>query len=184
MTTSVTVVVATRDRPALLEECLRALSFALRDADRVIVVDSASRSGRVRAVAKAAGAHVVRCEQPGACRARNAGWRTATTEIVAFTDDDCLPTPRWIAGLSTAFTRFPQAGFVTGRVLPDSVVRGRAELGLSHFVSEQSALFAADDDLREMGHGANMAWRRQVLEEIGGFDEGMGPGTPFRAAED
>ncbi|MHB1713138.1 MAG: glycosyltransferase family 2 protein, partial [Acidimicrobiales bacterium] len=38
--------------------------------------------------------------------------------------------------------------------------------------------------LREMGHGANMAWRRQVLEEIGGFDEGMGPGTPFRAAED
>jgi hypothetical protein len=49
---------------------------------------------------------------------------------------------------------------------------------------EQPALFNGDDDPAEIGHGANMAWRKPALEDLGGFDEGLGPGTALEAAED
>lgn len=183
-TAPVTVVVATRDRPSLLKECLSAVSSALRDGDGIIVVDSCSTSEEVRAVAEGAGAVVIRCDQPGASRARNAGWKVATTEIVAFTDDDCLPESGWLASLSAGFAELPEAAFVTGRLVADEVARGRAEFDLSLFDCEQPSRLEFNDDLEKMGHGANMAWRREALEAVGGFDEGMGPGTPFRAAED
>ncbi len=183
-TAPVTVVIATRDRPSLLKECLAAVSSVLRNGDGIIVVDSCSRSEEVRAVAEGAGAVVIRCDQPGASRARNAGWKAADTEIVAFTDDDCLPESGWLASLSAGFSGLPEAAFVTGRLVADSVERGRAEFDLSLFDYERPSRFELNDDLEKMGHGANMAWRREALEAVGGFDEEMGPGTPFRAAED
>ena len=168
----------------MLRDALDAVSLALRHDDEVIVVDSGSRTDHTRKTAEHAGALVLRSDRPGACRARNMGWRAATTDIVAFTDDDCLPTVGWVKAVSAAFVESPEASFLTGRVVADDVIRGHAELNLSLFVSDRPARFHLGDDLREMGHGANMAWRRSALAAIGGFDEGMGPGTEFRAAED
>lgn len=180
----VTVVLATRDRPELLRGALAAVGGSLRPGDQVVVVDSASRDPRVGEVALAAGATVVRCDRPGTCRARNAGMRASTTELLAFLDDDCLPRPGWIAGLVAALCRPPHPGFVTGRVLPGGEAPGRAQLALSVLEAETAAEFGPEDDPAVMGHGANMAWRRDALESIGGFDEALGPGAPLRAAED
>jgi GT2 family glycosyltransferase len=181
---AVTVVVATRDRPVLLAEALAAIGPSLRDEDRLVVVDSASRDPRVRAVAEASGAKVLRCDQPGACRARNMGIGAASTPVVAFTDDDCLPAPDWVTALSAAFATHPDAAFVTGRITLDEPISGRMQLGLSiHDVTVPAAVDAGSD-VSKIGHGANMAWRRADLEALGGFDEGLGPGTRLRAAED
>lgn len=180
---AITVVVATRDRPGMLEDTLSAVRSSSRSMDRLVVVDSASRDPAVGAVALSAGAELVRVELPGTCRARNAGWKKADTDLVAFTDDDCLPDPDWLGALATALDE-SDAGFVTGRVLPDATVAGRGMLTLSVIDSERADLFLAEEDPALMGHGANMAWRREVLEEIGGFDEMLGPGAPLRAAED
>ncbi len=181
---AVTVVVATRDRPVLLAEALAAIRRSLRKDDRLVVVDSASRDPRVRAVAESAGATVLRCDLPGACRARNMGVRAASTEVVAFTDDDCLPAPDWVPAVSAAFAANADVAFVTGRVTVDEPISGRMQLGLSiHDVAVPTDVNAGSD-VSKIGHGANMAWRRGQLEAIGGFDEGLGPGTPLRAAED
>lgn len=177
-----TAVVASRDRPLLLEGALAALATALGPDDRVVVVDSASSDDRVAMAARAAGADLVRCEQPGACRARNAGLRAATTELVAFTDDDCRPRPGWADALADAFTPGDPA-FVTGRVLADGGA-GRARLTLSVHDADEPADLHAGTDPSTIGHGANMAWRRFALAALGGFDEELGPGTPLRAAED
>ena len=158
---AITVVVATRDRPVLLAEALAAIGPSLRDEDRLVVVDSASRDPRVRAVAEASGATVLRCDQPGACRARNMGMRAASTPVVAFTDDDCLPAPDWVSALSAAFAAHPDAAFVTGRV----------DLGRADFGSDAARAvdprrrrspptMDAESDVSKIGHGANMAWRR------------------------
>ncbi len=181
---AVTVVVATRDRPVLLAEALAAIRRSLRKEDRLVVVDSASRDQRVRAVAESSGATVLRCDLPGACRARNMGLRAAATQVVAFTDDDCLPAPDWVPAVSAAFAARPGVAFVTGRVMVDEPVSGRMQLGLSiHDVAVPTEINAGSDVSR-IGHGANMAWRREHLRAIGGFDEGLGPGTPLLAAED
>ena len=181
---SVTVVIATRDRPKMLSDTLGAVRAALRIGDRIVVVDSASRSSDVRAIAEPGGATVLRCDRPGACLARNRGLREATTEIVAFTDDDCLPKSDWLHQLSAAFGRSPAPDFVTGRVLPIDIPPGRGQILLSVAVDGEPRTIMPGSDPSNMGHGANMAWRREVLAGIGGFDESLGPGAPFRAAED
>jgi glycosyltransferase involved in cell wall biosynthesis len=181
----ITVVIATRDRPELLEGALEAVNRVLRQRDEVIVVDSASRdAGAISRIASDAGATLIRCDQPGSSRARNLGWRAASTDIVAFTDDDCLPCEDWLDAVVVAFEHAPSASFVTGRVLPQFTGSPRARLHLAVTSREQPASFDADDDPADIGHGANMAWRKGALEDLGGFDEGMGPGAPLQAAED
>jgi glycosyltransferase involved in cell wall biosynthesis len=184
-TVPITVVIATRNRPELLKGALEAVNRVLRNSDAVIVVDSASHdAAAISHIASEAGATLIRCDQPGSSRARNAGWRAASSDIIAFTDDDCLPCDEWLDALVAAFDRTPLASFVTGRVVPEFTGSPRARLHLAVTSREQPALFDGDDDPADLGHGANMAWRKGALEELGGFDEGMGPGTALRAAED
>jgi glycosyltransferase involved in cell wall biosynthesis len=180
----ITVVVATRDRPAMLEHALGALSASLRAHDAAIVVDSASIDPAVRTVAERAGVHYLRCERPGTCLARNTGLAGAETDLVAFMDDDCLPEPGWIAALARAFADPSSPDFVTGRIESDERKHSRAQVALSLTTGDVPLTFEKGADPDAIGHGANMAWRRSVLSAIGGFDEQMGPGAPLRAAED
>ena len=186
---AVSVVIATRDRPALLQAALGAVGRSLRPGDEVIVVDSASRpsaAAAVAGVAATAGARLVRCDAPGTSRARNAGARVATADIVAFTDDDCLPEPDWLQAVAAVFEQHPGLGFVTGAVVPGHGANGTAPTGvaLSTMTGGASRAFAPDEDPDLLGHGANMAWDRAALIRMGGFDEAFGPGAPLRAAED
>lgn len=167
-----TVVVASRDRAALLAGCLDALTTALRPQDAVLVVDSSSPTAATVDLCRERGVDVLRLDVPGTSRARNAGWRAARTDLVAFTDDDCRPQPGWAAALAAALL---DADLVTGRVVADRVVAAPVSL--------------LDDPVpRAMttpyGHGANCALTRDLLERTGGFDERLGPGAPGRAAED
>jgi glycosyltransferase involved in cell wall biosynthesis len=100
-------------------------------------------------------AGALRVPRPGASLARNTGWRAAGTEWVAFVDDDVQVAPGWRAAAEA-----PVA------VTPD--------------VPEQ--LLDAGSALR--GVSANLLVRRAALEDVGGFDERLGPGTWSRAGED
>ncbi|HEX5266206.1 MAG TPA: glycosyltransferase [Acidimicrobiales bacterium] len=175
----VAVVVCTRDRPAMLEGALTALRQALRPGDEAVVVDSASTAPTTAAVARAAGFEVVRCDEPGASRARNAGARSTAAPIVAFTDDDCRVLPDWTSAIAAAF-QDPAVGFVSGRVLPD-----RSEgPTVSAEGSQERRRFVGNQDPHDIGHGASMAFRRQALGAAGGFDERLGAGVRLRGAED
>ena len=54
----------------------------------------------------------------GPAAARNAGWRAACGEIVAFTDDDCIPEADWLSsGLAMFDATFTRVDAVSGRVI-------------------------------------------------------------------
>jgi glycosyltransferase involved in cell wall biosynthesis len=181
---SVAVVIATRDRPALLQGALEALARSVRAPDRLIVVDSGSVDPTVGEVASAAGATVVRCELPGLGRARNAGLAMVQEDVVAFTDDDCRPEPHWVASVAAAFGHPSRPAFVTGQVRPDAMPTARASMAIALTEKLQARLLGDGDDPRQFGHGANMAWRTDALRRIGNFDEAMGVGSLLRAGED
>jgi glycosyltransferase involved in cell wall biosynthesis len=178
---SVTAILCTRDRPALLEGALAALVPELRHEDRCLVVDSASRdAASIAAVTRDAGVELVRADRPGLSRARNVGVAASSSPIVAFTDDDCRPMNGWAAGIAAAFEGVADLGFVTGTVTADR----EAKLPIAVSGDRTARRFTAGDDPTTCGHGANMAFRRDALVAIGGFDEHLGAGGPLRAAED
>jgi GT2 family glycosyltransferase len=171
----VAVVVATRDRPELLEGALNALAGVLRPQDELVVVDSASTKDTTRVLCERLGVRVITAPAPGTSLARNTGVAATTADLVAFTDDDCLPQPGWTAALAAAFQPDPRIGLVTGRVLADREVA--APLSLQE--SKRTRYFTYPT-----GHGANCCFRRTAFDAVGGFDERLGPGAPGAASED
>jgi GT2 family glycosyltransferase len=174
-------IVCSRDRPEQLAVALEALAAVLGADDEAVVVDSASvDASAVAQVAATHGFRVVRCDRPGLSRARNAGVRATVASIVAFTDDDCRVDPGWADAIASAFADDDRLGFVTGSVVADRETR----LPLSVGGGGPHRRFGPGDDPLGCGHGATMAFRRTALDGVGGFDEALGAGGPFHAAED
>ena len=175
------VVVPTRDRPDFLDRCLRSLRQSLRAGDELIVADSASVDPRVREVAEAHGAVYVRCDIPGASVARNAGWRVSKKPYIAFIDDDVRVLPGWAQAIADCFERYPDASFVSGKV--DTPMGEDPSRGAPFLLHVKPCWIdrAYDED---PGHSANLTVRRTLLDQLDGFDEQLGAGARFKAAED
>ena len=170
----VSVVVCTMDRPDALARCLRALRECTPPPAQVVVVDQGARP------AAPEGVEVVRMGERGVSRGRNRGARAAEHELLAFTDDDCVPAPDWIGALLRGFEG--GADGVTGRVLP---LPGEGGVAVSSRTSTERRTFSGPGQTPwDIGTGGNLSLRRSAFEAVGGFDEALGPGTPARAAED
>ncbi len=191
---SISVVVPTRGRNRDLALCLEAVQQLRPPAYEVIVVDSAPRDDSARAVAERYRARYVAEARPGAARARNRGLREAVGDIVAFTDDDAVPEPDWLAALSPEFAD-AQVALVAGQVLPpqsgeaglDALYRLSGFVGLS---AERMVLDAETPGWFEhanflpFGIAPNLAVRRSALQRWPGFDARLGPGTPVPGHEE
>jgi glucosyl-dolichyl phosphate glucuronosyltransferase len=174
------VVVCTHERPDALARCLGAL-VALEDPVEVIVVDSASRVSCDQVVERFAGSiphlRLVHENVPGLSRARNRGVREASSELVAFVDDDATVRPDWAGRLAAAFAD-PRVGCAGGTCRP------RFEAARPRWLSERLLQFAGVTRIGstarearasfEYPFGANMCFRRAALAEVGGFREELG----------
>jgi GT2 family glycosyltransferase len=164
-----------------------------------VVVDNAPATDAVQAVVKALEGEMalryVPESRPGLSWARNAGISAAFGQIIAFLDDDDEPDRQWLAGLACGFARADDIGCVTGMVLPARLDTPAQELfeqlgGHSKGRGFSSAVFSRQGPqsplypLPPFGVGANMAFQREALERIGGFDVALGAGTPAFAGED
>lgn len=178
-----TVVVPTRDRPAMLDRCLASLFASLDSGDELIVVDSASTGPGTREVAARYGARYLRSELRGASRARNMGWRAAAHDVVAFIDDDVTVSPAWADELRSVMTDDPTCSFVVGRLAVPEGQEDGAERPVA--VKDDPRAAVIDRGSRgALGHSANLAVRAAALDHLGGFDAALGAGGPFRACED
>jgi GT2 family glycosyltransferase len=180
MTPRVSVVVPVLNAARTLPRTLPALAALDPAPDEIVFVDNGSTDdtpGRLAAFAAAGGrAKIVVVGEPrrGASRARNAGARAATGEIVAFTDADCCPRPDWLAAL-TAPLADPALGAVAGRLL-STPPRGVVETFSSLFTLQAAATPARHTRWTPWTGGfptANLAVRRALLDRLGGFDESV-----------
>lgn len=111
----------------------------------------------------------------GLCHARNTGWRQARGRYVAYFDDDAVAEPGWIDAIAEAFACEPAPGVVGGKVTPIWEAERPAWLSDGIAVSLTILDWSSEPkyipDVRvEWLVGANMAVRREILGEIGGFD--------------
>ena len=98
-------------------------------------------------------------ENRGPCAARDAAWRASSGEVVAFTDDDCVPQRDWLTALLAAAEH---ADVVQGRTRPDPA--------LAHLLDQPYARSVQVDGLNGYYQTCNILYRRSVLEQLGGFD--------------
>lgn len=172
---TLTLVICTRDRPAMLAQALDRAVSVTPDAVAILVVDSASRTPETREVA---GSHArvdyVRSSVPGLSIAPNLGLREASSSLVAYTDDDCLLSPGWDAALRVWFAD-PGVECVTGELRAPGAGEGRGVV---------RSMRADTRHALDCGHGAFMAFRREPLLALGGFDPMLGAGRRYGGAED
>lgn len=182
----VSLVICTRNRADRLARTLDAVAqLAFAGPWEAVLVDNGSTDGTDQALARFAegsGLNVTLLHEPrpGLSHARNAGWRGARGAIVAFTDDDCYPAADFLAETVRCFAEADVA-FVGGRVL----LYDNEDLPVTIQLLERRVPVPAASYVRSgLIHGANFAFRRAVLECIGGFDPLLGAGAPLHSSED
>ncbi len=168
------VVVPVHNRPLELRECLQALSIQDYPKDRfeVIICDDGSTENISDAIeyARNLGLTLVyaRQEKKGPASARNLGILQARGSIIAMTDSDTIPDRAWLKSLQSALAESPEAGGVEGRVCSlndlDFIPMGEGP------VNKSGKVYLT----------CNCAYRREVLFQVGGFDETF----PYPAYED
>jgi glycosyltransferase involved in cell wall biosynthesis len=171
---AVSVIVATRNRRARLKALIDSLRAQSLPAERfeVILVDDGSDDGTaelLRAERDRSDLElrfIRRRSQGGPGCARNDGWRAAAGPLVAFIDDDCVASPRWLeAGLEVC-ARNPGA-IVQGRTEPDPAEEAAAgPFSYTIHVPKLSPYYET----------CNIFYPRSVLEALDGFDTEAFPG--------
>jgi glycosyltransferase involved in cell wall biosynthesis len=196
----ISVVVATRNRTPSLRRCLDSL-LSIADADvEIVVVDNAPSSTSSAELVATQYGDQVRYELepvPGLANAHNRGLRSASGEVIAFTDDDVVVDRRWLAAIADVFASEPNVGAVTGLIMP-AELETNAQLLLERHGGytkgfERRVFDLADGrpgdplfpfTVGQCGSGANMSFSAQVLRELGGFDPALGAGTRARGGDD
>jgi len=190
---SVSVIVPTRDRNVDLERCLEAISCLDPSPMEVIVVDSSPRGEGAREVTLRWHARYLREDLPGASRARNRGAREACGDIVVYTDYDAVPDRSWLRTILDEFND-GRVALVAGKTVPPETEPGLNPLyELCGFSGQGSDRIVVEKSTPEwfqrvnflpFGLGPNLAIRRSVFQQWGGFDERLGPGTPVPGHEE
>jgi len=164
---SISVVVCSHNAAATLDECLQHACALDYPGLEIIVVDDGSTDETAAIAARHARARLLSLGHGGLSAARNEGFRAAAGELVAYLDADAYPSPEWPYYLALGLDS-RLVGGVGGPNLPpeaDPIPAHRVARGPGGPVH-----VLLSDDRAEHVPGCNMAFWRDVLEEVGGFD--------------
>ena len=158
------VVIPTHDRPALLHRLLTALGAQPSGpaSFETVVVDDGSKVPVGALDRFPLAVRVLRHDRPrGPAAARNTGWHAARGDLIAFTDDDCRPSDRWVEELLRAWDGRDNR-IVQGRTEPEPAERSEIRpLSRTMQIARETGLYET----------CNIAYPRRLLERTGGFDE-------------
>lgn len=196
---TVSVGIATYERPECLDTVLGALTEQTRPPEEVIVVDDGASDASQTVVVRheepfdATGVDLeyVRSDNPNLPAARNELRRLATGDVLAFVDDDTDPPEGWLAALVDGYDAYPDAAAVGGPAISVDGERNplyelvRSEDNQNRILPDgriydrSNVWIPPEVVLVDHLLGANMSFRAAVLDQVGGFDPGYG-GTAFR----
>jgi len=120
---------------------------------------------------------------------RNIGIRSSKGEIIAFTDDDCIPKETWLTELLKGFLD-EKVMAVCGKTIAAKKYQGslyEKAFSFSKIGNDKKVISGFSINIKKLfriGHGNNMAFRKKVFEKIGYFDEELGVGSKGLAGED
>ncbi len=186
-----TVIVPMYNAKDAIKECMEALAAQERKADNIILIDNNSTDGTYEYAKNLIEVNrwdvmLLREDKKGASAARNKGIKTSkdSTDIVAFTDSDCVARRDWLKNIEEFFINNQTAGGLGGVTVgcrPEGLMR--KFMAVQRYYLEAKRLSGWVFDKNGILRGTlidsnNGAFRNDLLQEIGGFDEEV------RVAED
>lgn len=175
------IIIPTYGRPKQLDSCLSSiskLSYDLNDIEVIVVDDGSSNptDGIAQNFKEIMVVRPVHQDHAGPATARNSGALEARGIYLAFTDDDCRPSPDWLRKLEERFRQNADS-VIAGRTvndLPDNLYSTATQIisdFLFSYYNRDRARFLTSN---------NLALSKELYREIGGFDVTF----PLAAAED
>ena len=157
------VVVASYERPDRLTALVESLRLQSWQDFELIIVDQSAEPWRAQAAAEGLDLHYIHTDVKGAVGARNTGAMFARGEIIAFTDDDCVPLFNWLA-CAVPYFEDPGVVAIEGIIMSDKWddpnFRAVTNVGLS-----------GEGFMTEGFMTANFFVRREIFNAINGFDD-------------
>ncbi len=162
----ISVVVCSYNGSRTIRDCLEGLAELQYPNFEVIVVDDGSKDSTA-SIASEFDVRLIRTENRGLSNARNTGMEAADGEIVAYTDDDARPDPHWLTYLAWTFLSTDHVAVGGPNIAPpgDGLI---ADCVANAPGGPVQVLF--NDTTAEHIPGCNMAFRKEALQAIGGFD--------------
>ena len=162
----VSVVVCSYNGGRTLEKCLQSRVGLEYPEYEVILVDDGSTDDTPEIAARFPMVHAIHQENRGLSQARNVGLQAATGEIVAYTDSDCVVDPGWLTYLVSKLVRCDAIGVGGPNLSPED---GRVAACVAASPGQPMHVLE-NDQVAEHIPGCNMAFRREALEAVNGFD--------------
>ncbi len=174
----VSIIIATRDRSEMLESCLRHVVEQDYPHYEIVIVDNSVDNLTASVVSKFPISSYIR-ENPNTDNLsflRNIGIDHSRGEILAFLDDDSIVQTGWLSNIIRAFAD-QTVGGVTGRVIDDTWPEDNSPvIGRLSPREDMTGTFNNHyPDIVDVDYlfGCNMTFRREALEQVGGFDTWM-----------
>lgn len=176
----ISLIVCTLGREAPLRRLLTSLSEQSNSPFEIIIVDQ-NPSGYLDSLLDAFPAlPIVRTRsERGLSRGRNAGLKRASGSIIGFPDDDCWYERLVLESVCGFFATNPEIDLLSGRTLDAD-----GNESLNRYALESGPM--TRDNVFATGNSNTIFVRREVIADVGGFDEtlGVGASTPFQAGEE
>jgi glycosyltransferase involved in cell wall biosynthesis len=164
---SISVVICAHNAEATLDECLRHTSSLDYPHLEILVVDDGSTDATGEIARRHPRARLVSIPHSGLGAARNEGLRATSGEIIAFLDSDAYPAPEWPYHLALGFDRKDIVGVGGPNECPTTDGMRAQQIAAAPGGPIHVLL---SDDRAEHVPGCNMAFTREALEALGGFD--------------
>jgi len=172
---SITAVVCSYNGSRTIRDTMEGLARLDYPKVEVIVVNDGSTDATPAIVAEYPFARLISTENRGLSAARNTGWQEARGEIVAYIDDDAYPDPHWLQFLAWRFITGDWVGVGGPNIAPPG--DGPIADCVANAPGGPVQVLLSDIEAEHVP-GCNMAFRREALAAIDGFD------VRYRAAGD
>jgi glycosyltransferase involved in cell wall biosynthesis len=181
----VSVVVCTRNRGKNAVHTIQTILDNQYSNFEVILIDQSTNGETAAAIEQFSTDsrfRYIRSNTVGTGISRNIGLAQSNGKIVIYTDDDCSVPNNWIQLMAEIFDN-EQIGMVFCNVLPAPYDESAGWIPI-YVIEKDFVAISIADKCQVRGMGAGMAVRHEAAQDIGGFDNMLGPGAPFPSCED
>lgn len=184
----ISVIISTKNRHLKLANCLTSLLRSAFDEYEILVIDQ-SDDHLTETLVRLFNSKKIRYfknHRHGISSSRNLGIKKAKSNVVAFTDDDCIVSDDWLQQVYASFAKHQDIDGFFGKTLPHQPKNHVGEICPCTLKNRHSQMkiSAPTTHWDNIGYGNNMAFRKRALTRVGFFDERLGSGAYGRSADD